>query len=277
MTLSQNVYFVHLTDLHFQHPEHPDARGAEQTLGTLERAIKMIANLPKRPEFVLFTGDIANFGDVASYRVVEEKLSKLNLPIFYVLGNTDDRTGFHTAQGSSGAQPDALHYFDMLVKDVHVIGLDSCVPDKVWGQIGAEQFEFLDDALERHPGVPKIIALHHPPALPQFPGRAFQSLDQASSERFGAMLEGAEVAAVMCGHIHLNRIVHWKGVPIVSNCGLQGATDPGFDGLRFTTQTGFALHELSGAALMTNFVHLEPEPGEVKSFSNAQLDEFDRV
>lgn len=277
LDIFHKTFFVHLTDLHFQHADHPQARRQVETLRNLEAAIQSIAELPRRPDFVLFTGDIADFGDLASYRLVEETLSKLNLPVFYVLGNKDDRTGFHTAQGSLEDDPEAPHYFDTLVSGVHLIGLDSLVPGRVGGTLDAVQLGFLEEALARHPGVAKIVALHHPPVLPKFPGRRFQALDAASSQRLGQVLEGADVAAVFCGHIHLNRIVHWQGVPVVSNCGLQGAADPGFEGLRFTTQTGFALHEMAGSDLSTHFVHLEPVADTVRTFTSSELEAFDEA
>lgn len=265
MTDTRNVRFVHLTDLHLVHPDHPEAATKIDSLPHLDLAIATIEELQPRPDFVLVSGDITDFGDEASYRLAFERLSRLGAPVRYALGNHDKRAGFYKAFGIERA-PSAAYDVDELIGDVHLITLDSLVPGEVAGRLDKEQIAFLEAALARHPAVAKVIMVHHPPRMDGLAAHASAALDAPSSKALADLVSNPPVAALICGHVHVDRVSVWKGLPVVTNRGLQLAADPTFGGgLRLIGSTGFALHELSGSQVQTHFVGLTPGAPVVKT------------
>lgn len=245
--------FLHLTDLHVSDPSRPDPELSSDTLATLDRVIAGIAGMEIQPAFVVVSGDLTNRGDAESYRLVAERLARIPLPKVLALGNHDARGPFReTVLGGSGAAPYA---HDLVLSGAHLIVLDSLQPGRIAGALEADQWGFLAAALDRHPGLPKLLVIHHPPALdPEELG--WHSLNWADSERLGAMVEG-RVAGLLCGHVHVPRVTHWYGLPVVVGNGLHNMLDPAVaDGLRVMDATGYGLCTLRPSGLTVEFVTL---------------------
>ncbi|MFC6641580.1 metallophosphoesterase family protein [Sulfitobacter profundi] len=214
--------FVHLTDLHISHPDLADPHLQSDTPATLRRVVAVINAMDPQPAFVVASGDLTNQGDRESYALVREITTPLKAPLVMALGNHDKRAGFNAVFAPGLA--DAPYFHDAPQGDLHVIALDSSVPGKVAGALDDAQFEFLKAALQRHPELAKLLVIHHPPRIdPE--ALAWGSLDEASSARLAEMLEGQHVAGILSGHVHVNRVSHWNGIPVVISNGLHSTID----------------------------------------------------
>ncbi len=91
--------FIHITDLHVGQPGVPDDHLFSDTSATLRRVLEMIAEVDPAPQFIIASGDLSNRGSAESYRHLGEIMQATGLPVFYALGNHDNRAGFY--QGSS--------------------------------------------------------------------------------------------------------------------------------------------------------------------------------
>jgi 3',5'-cyclic AMP phosphodiesterase CpdA len=259
--MTQPVTFLHLTDLHISAPEADDTTLHSDTLATLDAVLDRITAMDRAPDFIVVSGDLTNLGDVASYRLLAGRLARITVPLVLALGNHDRREGFR--QVLLGAAGDAPYTHDLVLSGAHVIVLDSLVPGRVAGALGPDQFAFLAAALDRHPGLPKLVVVHHPPALDADAEILWHSLGWDDSARLADLLAGRGVVALLCGHVHVPRVTLWHGIPVLVGNGLHNTIDPLVTGeMSITDGTGFGLCTLRPSGLTVEFVAM-PQTGRV--------------
>ncbi|WP_157017993.1 metallophosphoesterase family protein [Mesorhizobium xinjiangense] len=264
--MSRPVHFVHLTDLHLSHPDHRDPELLSDTLGTLKTVKAMVRAVRPRPAFILISGDLTNRGDAKSYRLLAETMDGIDIPIVYALGNHDSRPGFYEGMLGRDCNLEAPYCHDTVIDDLHVVVLDSRVPGRIGGALSSDQFDFLQSALDRHTGLRKIIAIHHPPALDEDATLAWECLDWADSRRLAGLLKGRDVAGVFSGHVHYDRVTFWHGMPVVVGTGLHTANDILYaDGLRMVSGASFGLCTLRESGLTVSFVPLPSDRHELQT------------
>jgi 3',5'-cyclic AMP phosphodiesterase CpdA len=262
--------FVHLSDLHIQPEGVADPAAAHDTGAVLAAAIERIAALA--PDFVVVSGDLANHGDAASYRRLAGLLRPLEMPVVLALGNHDSRPAFHAVLGAGASE--APHDHAAVLAGLHVITLDTAVPGRIGGAIDEAQAAWLAAELDRHPDLPKLIVAHHPPRLDD-EGLPWASLDAPSTARLAPLLAGRRVAAILSGHVHVNRIDHWHGIPVVIWSGLHSAVDVTVtDALAMIEGAGFGLCRWRPSGLSATFVPLAPAARPIRSIDMARLRSF---
>lgn len=259
--MTQPVTFLHLTDLHISAPEAGDTTLHSDTLATLDAVLDRIAKMDRPPDFVVVSGDLTNLGDAASYRLLTGRLARITAPLVLALGNHDRREAFR--QVMLNAADDAPCVHDTVVSGVHVIVLDSLVPGHVAGALGTDQFAFLDAALNRFTDLPKLVVVHHPPALDPDATIRWHALGWEDSVRLGDLLRGRGVVALLCGHVHVPRVTLWHGIPVIVGNGLHNTIDPLVTAeMAITDGTGFGLCTLRPSGLTVEFVTM-PQTGRV--------------
>jgi len=264
--------FIHLTDLHVSHPDSGDGDGQPDTVATLLRVVGLINAMDTAPDFVIASGDLTNSGDPESYRLVQKILDDLEAPVVLALGNHDNRAGFHSVFGDGPS--DQPHFHAAVLGGLHVITLDTSVPGRVAGAICDAQFDFLDRVLPAHPDLPKLVVMHHPPWLDPN-GLPWTSLDQKSTKRLALALKAYKTVGILSGHIHINQVNHWHGIPVVISNGLHSTVDllerPD---LRIVDGTGFGLCVWRASGLSVSFVPLSPTPAEFGRINQDRLRKF---
>ncbi|MDQ2093405.1 metallophosphoesterase family protein [Rhodalgimonas zhirmunskyi] len=250
--------FLHITDLHVSAPETDDPGRQTDTVASLDRLLDIATRLDPRPDFIVASGDLTNIGDRASYDLVAARFAALDIPVAMTLGNHDRRDGWHAAFPDHPAAPDGPVDHDMVQAGVHIIALDSSVPGKVAGALDAAQLERAQDMLARHPDLPKLIAVHHPPRIDPDEPLPWATLDADSTEKLAALLKGHNVLAILSGHIHLNRVALWNGIPLVVTMGQQSTVDlTRTDAMAVVEGTGFAICDLLPGGPRITFAPLE--------------------
>ncbi|THH36697.1 phosphodiesterase [Aliishimia ponticola] len=249
--------FVHITDLHVSAPDTDDPNRQTDTVGTLDKLLDALERLDPQPDFVLASGDLTNIGDELSYRLVKSRLERVTPPVITTLGNHDKREAWHAVFPGHPAAPDGPVDRDDMVAGVHVIALDTSVPGKVSGALDDGQLATAAKTFAKHPDARKVVAIHHPPRLdPE--GAVWTSLDQRSTDGLAELIRSYDVAAVLCGHVHMNRVAFWEGVPLVVTMGQQSTVDlTRSDALRVIEGTGFAICDLAPSGFQVTFVPLQ--------------------
>ena len=64
------------------------------TAANLHRCIHHLLNLEKRPNLVLMTGDLSDFGRPEEYQLLRKLIAPLNMPVYVIPGNHDERENF---------------------------------------------------------------------------------------------------------------------------------------------------------------------------------------
>ena len=264
--------FIHLTDIHISAPDAGAPAHKADNPEILRRMVEIINAMPIQPAFVVASGDLTDLGDAPSYELFRDLTAPLNAPLLMALGNHDKRGAFHSVLGNAGS--DAPYFHDIVHGGLHIITLDSSVPGHVAGAISDAQFAYLDHALARHSDLPKLMVMHHPPRIDPN-GLPWGSLDMASTERLATALAGRNIIGILSGHIHINRVMHWHGIPIYVSGGLDSSVDLlETSDLRLVEGTSFGLCDWRPSGLSVSFVPLTPEPREIGVVDRARLEAF---
>jgi len=190
--------FVQISDSHigFDKPANTDVTA------TLRVAIAKIKAEPQPPSFVLHTGDLTHLSKPAEFDALQQVLSELGLPIFYVPGEHDvleDDGANYLQRFGKGTQGAGWHSFDQ--NGVHFIGLVNVVNLKAGGlgTLGREQLEWLEKDVKRLKSSTPIVVFAHIPLWSVYPEWGWGTEDSARAlsylKRFGSV-------SVLNGHIH---------------------------------------------------------------------------
>jgi 3',5'-cyclic AMP phosphodiesterase CpdA len=160
------TFLVQLTDTHIREPGRL-AYGRIDTAPCLRRAVAGVRALRQRPDAVVVTGDLSDFGRPAEYAHLAELLAPLgDLPVYLMPGNHDDRDALRRGfpgHGYLGAPGSGPIQYSAPVGGLRLIALDTSTPGQPHGELCAERLAWLADELDRWAGRPVVIALHHPP------------------------------------------------------------------------------------------------------------------
>ncbi|KTS29606.1 phosphodiesterase [Pantoea stewartii] len=168
----------------------------------LLRAIATLNALQPRPDVVVITGDLVDFGTAAEYQTLRQALEGLERPFYLMAGNHDDRQALRAAfPDHTYLQQGPTLNWRLIVRDVQLLALDSSVPHQPWGELDDRQLRWLDDALTASPDMPTLVMLHHPPFVCGIDHMDRQRLRQP--EALAAIIaRHPQVERVLCGHVH---------------------------------------------------------------------------
>jgi 3',5'-cyclic AMP phosphodiesterase CpdA len=146
--------------------------------------------------------EIVEIGDRPEVDTLQQVLSELSVPVFYVPGEHDvlgDDGKSYLQRFGKGTQGAGWHSFD---KDgVHFIGLVNVVNLKAGGlgSLGTEQLEWLETDVKRLKSSTPIVVFAHIPLWSVYPEWGWGTDDSAQAlsylKRFGSV-------SVLNGHIH---------------------------------------------------------------------------
>lgn len=276
--MSELVTFVHLTDLHVGNPEVPDDHLYSDTSATLSRILAEVKSLVPQPQFIVCSGDLTNRGDVGSYEHLKSLLAQsgLDMPVIHALGNHDRREGFYEVMLGRTRDLSAPYDHAEVIAGIHIIALDTSMPGKIGGLFEAGQLDWLAAELDSHPELPKLLVMHHAPALDARPDMEWESLSIADTEALRQAVAGKHVLGILSGHIHFDRVANWYGIPVVVGIGQHAATDVLWlhEGLRMLSGASFAIGTVRPSGLAITFAPQPAERRELHSFTFAAMTEM---
>lgn len=265
----ETARFVLLSDVHLSRDGGDDAWLFSDTLANLDYALGWIRALPTPPDFVVVSGDLTNHGHEESFDVLSERMASLGVPVVYALGNHDERGPFYERVLGEPERGSAPYDHDQVLAGVHVVALDSSTPGTHVGSLEDEQLDWLAATLARHPELPKLVVVHHPPAPLPHPAFDFLNLRAGDADRLADVLEGANVLGVLSGHVHHDQFMVWRGLPCIVSAGLHNVTDVGTeDALRAVRGGAFGLGSVVDGAL--RYVSI-PIPGDLSELHRIDL------
>ena len=217
---------LHLSDTHVTGSGFDeDGVDAAAALDRLLHDVRHVTDI----DLVVVSGDIADDGSEAGCQAVLDRVGRFaaerGIPHVYTTGNHDDReafaavlgTGHRGADGTDvgrlAADVDGERAAASDVAGLRVITLDSLIPGSVEGVISDAQLAWLRAELTEPTPAGSIVTFHHPPVFwdrsPWMPPFVLQN-----PEALAAVLAGADVRAVLCGHVHLQLSGLLAGVPV---------------------------------------------------------------
>lgn len=177
----------------------------ESPLRRLVVRIKELQEEVGKLDAIIVSGDVSDDGSDESYELFKSIMHPLDIPIYAVPGNHDQRSSFRAAFLTGGYLPKTGKLnWHRAIRDLHIIGLDTLIEGEGGGELDADTLDFLQAKLRILHGSPVIVIFHHPPFDT---GMAFmdslglrngaQQLEEILSSFVGDLI-------VVCGHIHRN-------------------------------------------------------------------------
>ncbi len=253
------MLIAQITDIHIGFdPGNPD----EYNLQRLRAVIARVASAPNRPDLVLLTGDLTEWGDAASYSRLVAELASLTMPVWPMAGNHDLRGPLLAAFPHVKCAGEYLQYAIDL-PGFRVLMLDTLEEGRHGGAFCEARAAWLSAELAAQPGTPTLVALHHPP---------FESgihwLDGAAREpwmaRFAAAIAGHDqIVGIVSGHLHRTIATGFGGVPTIVAPSTAPAvaldltaidpTAPDDRAMITDEPPGYAIHRWDGERLISHF------------------------
>ncbi len=225
--MTDSLTFVHFSDTHIVRPGVL-LRDVD-TCDTLAHVVEAVNRLTPQPAFVVIGGDLvspdvepevqAKIRDVtvrdyeAAYEVFHDLVSRLVVPVHFVMGNHDRRVPFRRVVLKESQPWDRPYYYAFGAGRYRICILDSLAPGKNPGHLGHPQLAWMRKELREHADQPSLIVVHHHVMPVGVPWLDEQMLTRAEAF-WEAVREAGSVAAVLCGHVHLEHEDTRDGVPV---------------------------------------------------------------
>lgn len=191
------MLLAHLSDPHLR----ADALSAAP-VAALHLALGRILALDPRPDCVVITGDLIEYGHRAAYAQLLELIERFPLPLHLVVGNHDDPAVVREVFSGTrflGEADETRYVVDH--ESFAVVTLDSWSSDGPGGRLGEEQLRWLDQVLAARRDVPVFVCLHHPPVAVGIP--FLDGMRLADGAELGAVISRhRNVVRVLTGHVH---------------------------------------------------------------------------
>lgn len=210
-----------ISDLHIKANGKKSYRVVD-TAESLKRCVAHILALKQRPDAMVITGDLVDFGKPEEYAYLRALLAPLLMPCYVIPGNHDERGAlrqafadhsWHSQEGRRGA--DRIEY----VIDAHplrLIALDTVIPNESGGHLAPESVNWLDAMLAKAPHTPTVVIMHHPPFSTGIGHMDEIGLDNPPILE-AVIARHPQVERVLCGHLHRSIQTRFGGT-IASTC-----------------------------------------------------------
>ncbi|MBI2718532.1 MAG: phosphodiesterase [Rhizobiales bacterium] len=200
--------FIHLTDLHLGKPG--ELLWGLDPFARLDACLTDIAAHHSDASFCAITGDLAEQGEIASYRVLKRRLEELPIETYLMLGNHDSRANYLQVFG--GADP-AGHVQQAIARNgSYFLFLDTLKgPPSSAGLYDAPRRAWLKAELDRAGDAPVYLFMHHPPFDIGHPLQDLIKLDDP--EGFADLLNDHDIHHIFFGHAHRPISGQWRGIP----------------------------------------------------------------
>ena len=206
-----------ISDLHIKAAGKKSYRVVD-TAESLRRCVLEINALRQRPDVVVVTGDLVDFGLAEEYAMLRSLLAPLSMPYYLLPGNHDERQALRAAFPDHGYLQQGQQRIEYVIEQhaVRIIALDTVIPGASQGALAAQSLCWLDQVLAEQPGRPTVIVMHHPPFK-----TGIGHMDQiglADAQALAAVVQRhPQVERVLCGHLHRAITVRFGGT-IASTC-----------------------------------------------------------
>lgn len=259
------MLIAQVTDLHL------DAQNGVNCENTWQfrRVLADIKEMRRQPDMMIVTGDLAENGGRHAYEALRSEVSGLDMPLYFAMGNHDDRTTFRSCFPESQFNDGYLQY-SLDKGPFRVIVIDTSEPGRHGGAFCERRANWLEAELAKAPHKPTLIAMHHPPTDMGIPWMAAsETADWV--QRFKTVVKTHNnIVHIMCGHIHRTIFKRFDGttLSVASAVAPQVKLDlsaikvnnPDGRVLLEEANPGYALHHWDGEALTTHNVIVGARP-----------------
>ncbi len=206
-----------ITDLHIRaHGE--SCYGRVDTSTALRDCVASIRALPQTPDVVVATGDLVDTGSAADYLALADILTGLDLPLYLLPGNHDERGALCAAFPDHHYLATGTARLNYVIDDhpLRLIALDTVIPGDAAGQVDGDSLAWLDRVLASAPHRPAMLMMHHPPFLTGIV--AMDEIGLAGRAQLESVVaRHPQLERIICGHLHRSISTRF-GATVASTC-----------------------------------------------------------
>ncbi|MFW9923262.1 MAG: metallophosphoesterase [Candidatus Thorarchaeota archaeon] len=173
--------------------------------------------LNEKIDLIIIAGDLTTFGRVNDVKIVLEEIAKVNLPIFYIPGNMDDKN-------SGEHQFNNVYPLHGRIQEFHGysfigIGGSNPTPFRTPYTLSEKEIANLLQKVNtlRNKTLPLILVSHAPPKDSE--ADIVQESKHVGSESIRSFIESEKPLVVICGHIHESQTISQINSSIIVNPG----------------------------------------------------------
>jgi 3',5'-cyclic-AMP phosphodiesterase len=206
-----------ISDLHIRLPGLLSYRRVD-CAAMLARGVQEILRLPQRPDVVLATGDLVDFGLPDEYAHLRRLLAPLPMPCYLIPGNHDERGALRAAFPEHAYLRQWQPFVQYAIEEwpLRIVALDTVIPGEGGGRLDRERLAWLDSTLSREKRKPTLVIMHHPP-FPTLIGHMDKLGLQGGEALAEVIARHPQVERVLCGHLHRPIEYRFAGT-IASTC-----------------------------------------------------------
>jgi 3',5'-cyclic-AMP phosphodiesterase len=196
-------YLVQLSDPHITQANQLAYQRVD-TCAYFSRAIAQITQLSHPVDALLMTGDLTFDGGLAEYQQLRSLLQPLEVPVYLMPGNHDDRQQLRAVFSDHAElfQTDDFIQYEVDLGPYRLLCLDTSVPGKGHGELCAQRLAWLSEKLSLQTDRPVVIAMHHPPFQTHIRSMDQMGLVAGRQELAQIMSAAPQIQRLLCGHLH---------------------------------------------------------------------------
>ena len=214
----------------------------------LKKALKNIQMHHCDSDFIVITGDMTNDGEVGAYKLLRKYIEGIDIPVFPVMGNHDNRKAFWKIF-PEWKEGEFLQYAREVDGSVCLF-LDTLVEGEEYGMLCDARLEWLEEKLEHYSDRRIYLFMHHHPIVSGL-FRMDSVADFRSTKAFWALLSHYKsVRHVFFGHVHRPIQAFHRGITLSSTRSttfqVSYLTDEKEESLTNTVQPAYSIVKLNG-------------------------------
>ena len=201
----------------------------------------------QQPDAVIFTGDTVQHGQPEEYARLRELLAPLEVPLYLVPGNRDDKNEMRAAFSDHAYLPATGEFLHYTIEDydVRLVGIDSTLVGERKGRFCENRQAWLDKTLGEQPDRPTLLFIHHPPfdVDAHYVGGYRRPGEATALEDI--VKRHPQVMGLLCGHVHWPVERDWAGTEARIMPSIAVDVRKGVDEAEARQQPIYLLHRLS--------------------------------
>ena len=201
---------LQLTDIHLTSPG--DKIGGRDPNANFDRALSHAVTAHPDAEAIIITGDLSDWGEVADYVRLRDRLATVPIPVHLCIGNHDNRANFLEVFADRADKNGFVQSTVPLTQGTAIL-LDTWGPDTHAGHFCEIRAAWLQAQLSTLPG-PVWLFLHHNPVPTHV--APVDEIMLLHADRLGAVIapHADKIRQIFFGHCHVPISGSFHGIPI---------------------------------------------------------------
>lgn len=225
-----SIKIIQVTDVHFL-PDGEHRHGVSP-VDRFDAFVDQINADHADAALVVVTGDIADYGDLASYQLFKASVERLQPPVRLMIGNHDNRENFINVFPDTPCDQYGFVQSYADINGYRFVFTDTVETGSHIGCYDAQRLSWLKNALADAPANRTLLFTHHNPMHVQWEPMDSLAVNDGDASALGNLFRDNrdKIRHLFYGHGHRVIAGNWNGVSYSTMRGTMIGTDFRFDG-----------------------------------------------